>query len=577
MSQAIGRIVLTPLETLLNKIKKTATKIFNTVSSVAAKLDVVEKMFEEAQASNPDPDGGAVDETMVLEKLLTKIQTLSSITVKTNPLEDSNSKLHSKDEAILELCKTHRASDTTLEEHEEDSEEGDDPHMLVLVERLEAVLRDARLTWATVMHVDMDALKMEWRQLHAISVCCLLFHRGVSETSLAPVENTFRKFVDAISTLHSSSLEAPFHSFYHAADVVAETHRLLIICCSELYFTFIDRFGLIVSALAHDVCHPGVNNMHLIQERHPLALMYNDRSPLENMQCSKLWALVGNPELNIFNELDQSQYREIREVCIQAILATDPVHIFFKLKDIRMVHDHDVALYDANWEFYKDDQCAWPATEVVEVFREIETKKQLRNMFLYLADNGHSARVFDVSYKWATLMIEEFHRQGDLDLSQNLPCPPLYNREVTGIYQANVVLIEFMCIPMFLAVAKIMPPVTGHLRNLMHNYREWISRWIESDPDLHDVELPQGQKSLKPGQRTQMLGFTFGSGRNSASRANLGEGSKSWTFWMPSIRGKLQRLMSVKSLPVELSMAEKLEKRATKLDNDLARYIIVPT
>lgn len=41
-------------------------------------------------------------------------------------------------------------------------------------------------------------------------------------------------------------------------------------------------FSLGVSALAHDVDHPGVNNNSLIEEHHPLAIIYNDKAVLEN-------------------------------------------------------------------------------------------------------------------------------------------------------------------------------------------------------------------------------------------------------------------------------------------------------
>jgi hypothetical protein len=43
----------------------------------------------------------------------------------------------------------------------------------------------------------------------------------------------------------------------------------------------------LVAAYAHDVCHPAVNNQFLIATSHPLALTYNDVSPLENMHAAK--------------------------------------------------------------------------------------------------------------------------------------------------------------------------------------------------------------------------------------------------------------------------------------------------
>lgn len=38
---------------------------------------------------------------------------------------------------------------------------------------------------------------------------------------------------------------------------------------------------LLLSAAAHDSDHPGFNNIYLSNTRNELAMIYNDRSPLE--------------------------------------------------------------------------------------------------------------------------------------------------------------------------------------------------------------------------------------------------------------------------------------------------------
>eukprot|EP00971_Amphidinium_carterae_P110114 2181230-Amphidinium_carterae.2 len=42
---------------------------------------------------------------------------------------------------------------------------------------------------------------------------------------------------------------------------------------------------------------PGVNNQYLIETAHELAIKYNDRSPLENFHCSKLFEILSQPEV----------------------------------------------------------------------------------------------------------------------------------------------------------------------------------------------------------------------------------------------------------------------------------------
>ena len=41
--------------------------------------------------------------------------------------------------------------------------------------------------------------------------------------------------------------------------------------------THVEYFALIVSALCHDLEHPGVNNPFLVSSRSDLATLYNDR------------------------------------------------------------------------------------------------------------------------------------------------------------------------------------------------------------------------------------------------------------------------------------------------------------
>ena len=56
-------------------------------------------------------------------------------------------------------------------------------------------------------------------------------------------------------------------------------------------------WGSIWSALVHDFEHGGLNNDFLIKTHHPLAITYNDQSPLENHHVSAASRLLSDPEL----------------------------------------------------------------------------------------------------------------------------------------------------------------------------------------------------------------------------------------------------------------------------------------
>ena len=56
----------------------------------------------------------------------------------------------------------------------------------------------------------------------------------------------------------------------------------------------------------------GTNNQFHINSKSELALLYNDRSVLENHHISAAFRLMRDPERNIVQNLDDCQYRDFR-------------------------------------------------------------------------------------------------------------------------------------------------------------------------------------------------------------------------------------------------------------------------
>lgn len=60
--------------------------------------------------------------------------------------------------------------------------------------------------------------------------------------------------------------------------------------------TIVQHLSSYWSAAVHDYEHGGLNNDFLIKTAHPLALLYNDASPLENHHISAAAQLLMLPE-----------------------------------------------------------------------------------------------------------------------------------------------------------------------------------------------------------------------------------------------------------------------------------------
>ena len=73
------------------------------------------------------------------------------------------------------------------------------------------------------------------------------------------------------------------------------------------------------------VCMYVSNNFVCIAE---LALLHNDKSPLENMHCAVLYEMLRQPNLNIFVNLTEQQWRDSRKIINHCILDTTCIHIY---------------------------------------------------------------------------------------------------------------------------------------------------------------------------------------------------------------------------------------------------------
>ena len=80
-----------------------------------------------------------------------------------------------------------------------------------------------------------------------------------------------------------------------------------------------------MSGAAHDMDHPGNNNMLEIKSRSKLAILYNDVSVLENHHAASLFFLLDNQQqdCDIYSNFTPQQRSDARKQIIDYILHTD--------------------------------------------------------------------------------------------------------------------------------------------------------------------------------------------------------------------------------------------------------------
>ncbi|XP_067837493.1 dual specificity calcium/calmodulin-dependent 3',5'-cyclic nucleotide phosphodiesterase 1C-like isoform X2 [Heptranchias perlo] len=214
----------------------------------------------------------------------------------------------------------------------------------------------------------------------------------------------------------------PYHNLLHAADVTQTVHYLLLRTGVVHWMTELEIFAMIFAAAIHDYEHTGTTNNFHIQTRSDSAILYNDRSVLENHHVSAAYRLLEeDEEMNILFNLSKDDWRELRTLVIEMVLATDMSCHFQQIKAMK---------------------------NSLQQPEGIDKPKAL-SLLLHTADISHPAKAWDVHHRWTMALLEEFFRQGDKEAELGLPFSPLCDRNSTMVAQSQIGFIDFIVEPTF--------------------------------------------------------------------------------------------------------------------------------
>ncbi|XP_059504477.1 cAMP and cAMP-inhibited cGMP 3',5'-cyclic phosphodiesterase 10A isoform X3 [Stegostoma tigrinum] len=123
----------------------------------------------------------------------------------------------------------------------------------------------------------------------------------------------------------------PYHNWKHAVNVAHCMYNIL----QKVHGTFsqLERKGLLVACLCHDLDHRGYTNSYLHKFDHPLAALYST-STMEQHHFSQTVAILQLEGHNIFSSLNADDYEQLLEIIRKAIIATDLALYFGNRKQI---------------------------------------------------------------------------------------------------------------------------------------------------------------------------------------------------------------------------------------------------
>jgi 3'5'-cyclic nucleotide phosphodiesterase len=101
--------------------------------------------------------------------------------------------------------------------------------------------------------------------------------------------------------------------------------------------TTFDLASLFISAAAHDMDHPGHNNLFETKTHSKLATLYNDQAVLENHHAASLFFLVEDEQCSIFTKFNAEENNRMRKYIVENILYTDMSKHFGFLNEIKQI------------------------------------------------------------------------------------------------------------------------------------------------------------------------------------------------------------------------------------------------
>merc|ERR1719265_1673133 len=486
LSNSVSAIVLRPLEKLLSQVRKMASTIFQSVTDMAVTMkeegeNEVEEEEDDEEENKPQ-QAGFGNETQMLEKVVQKLAVLSEITMNKNVVDaETMEGLGEGDRAVIHGFQGSTGAEQTLWGEKEEDED-----MEIILQAQKTMVENAGLSLELLNSWNLNPLELDKARNHAAA----MYFLGPHNHGIQFDPNLMGQFLEAAEASYVKT--CPYHNWFHAIDVTHCVYRLLHICATEAFLSGVERYALLVSATCHDVGHPGYNNTFLVETSHELALRYNDKSPLENMHCSKLFEFVSNPKLNIFSGLPKHQFQEIRKICIEAILHTDNAQHFAMIKEVQMIYEVNSEILDASREFFEEDPDEFPTKEAQEYFRQPESRKLLVKLFLHVADISNSMKPFRICRIWAWQVLEEFFLQGDAEKRLAVPVQALNDREKVNRAFSQVGFIEFLVSPLIFAVVRVFPPMENCAEQLLENLKSWKDEWVTTTRPIPKEEEQRG-------------------------------------------------------------------------------------
>jgi high affinity cGMP-specific 3',5'-cyclic phosphodiesterase 9 len=287
-----------------------------------------------------------------------------------------------------------------------------------------------------------------------------LFKQTIKYINYEIDEICLTKFIASVCEKYNKN---HFHNFQHAVNVLQMTYLLLnktdVINKLNPHIVL----ACLISALSHDVDHPGNTNLYEINSMSKYSKIYNDISVLENHHCALTFELMDQCELT--KHFRPEHYREIRKTIISCILGTDmSKHI-----------DNLSAFSSINFEkqnFSNEEQMI------------------IATGLVHFADLSSPIKNFDICFEWSRRISLEFYdqtiKEEKLGL-ESLSFMKAHDKITTCLNEISFITnVSLPTWEIFVSKFKELSFIISNVKNSLNKWRELEKKYLDEN-NLHTL------------------------------------------------------------------------------------------
>ncbi|XP_047590485.1 cAMP and cAMP-inhibited cGMP 3',5'-cyclic phosphodiesterase 10A isoform X5 [Lutra lutra] len=309
-----------------------------------------------------------------------------------------------------------------------------------------------------LFHFDIGPFESMWPGIFVYMV-----HRSCG-TSCFELEKLCR----FIMSVKKNYRRVPYHNWKHAVTVAHCMYAILQ--NNHGLFTDLERKGLLIACLCHDLDHRGFSNSYLQKFDHPLAALYST-STMEQHHFSQTVSILQLEGHNIFSTLSSSEYEQVLEIIRKAIIATDLALYFGNRKQLEEMYQ--TGSLNLNNQSHRD---------------------RVIGLMMTACDLCSVTKLWPVTKLTANDIYAEFWAEGDEMKKLGIQPIPMMDRDKKDeVPQGQLGFYNAVAIPCYTTLTQIFPPTEPLLKACRNNLSQWekvirgeeSAVWISSQPAAH--------------------------------------------------------------------------------------------